>query len=100
LSKFNPKNAEFRRKKQRYKSLKTRYKNELIGQSIKSIHNQKECNEQFQHGCSIIIGDTTICPRRLIRRDGHEVIVDTRTTTGLWDGKDAYYGVSRIKEVI
>jgi len=73
---------------------------ELIGQPIKNVHDPKECNARNQAGCSLVIGDTTYCPYTLVCKDGTKLRVETKTTAGLWDGRDVFYGVSRVRTVV
>lgn len=67
----------------------------LIGSPILNVHppeKQKE-GEQIIH--SIMAGMIATCSIPLITKKGEIIPVETRVTTGEWNGKPAFFGVSK-----
>jgi PAS domain S-box-containing protein len=70
-------------------------KEELIGQSILSIHPEEQRNEAARIMVEILNGKAEFCSIPINTKDGRLIPVETRVNYGLWNGKPALFGVTK-----
>ena len=68
---------------------------DLIGSSILIVHPPEKQNEAEENIHSIMAGMIATCKIPLITRNREIIPVETRVTTGEWNGKPAFFGVSK-----
>ncbi|MEI8201059.1 MAG: HD domain-containing phosphohydrolase [Eubacteriales bacterium] len=68
---------------------------ELIGQSVLSVHPEKRRAEAGQITQNMLEGKAEFCPVPVVTKRGVEIPVETRVFFGEWDGKPALFGVTK-----
>ncbi len=68
---------------------------ELIGSSVLMVHPPERRNEAGRIVGEMLSGTTEFCPVPIITKAGVYIPVETRVTTGHWDGKPAIFGVTK-----
>ncbi len=68
---------------------------ELIGSSVLMVHPPERRDEAGRIVGEMLSGTTEFCPVPIITKAGVCIPVETRVTTGLWDGKPAIFGVTK-----
>lgn len=71
------------------------YDDSLIGQPVLAVHPPRVHQEAMCVVGEMLAGARESCSLPLLRRDGSEILVDTRIVHGTWDDKPALLGVSR-----
>ena len=68
---------------------------ELIGRSVLEVHPEHQRAEAGQTVEKMLSGTVDFCPIPLISKNGELIPVETRVTTGTWNGAPALFGVSK-----
>jgi PAS domain S-box-containing protein len=68
---------------------------ELIGQSVISVHPGDRREEALQIIGEMMEEKADYCPVPLITKQGQEIQVETRVKKGIWNGKPAIFGVTK-----
>lgn len=68
---------------------------ELIGRSVLLVHPERRRQEAFEYMTEMLQGTRDMCPIPLLTRDGVSIPVETRVVPGVWNGKNALFGVSK-----
>jgi two-component system, cell cycle sensor histidine kinase and response regulator CckA len=68
---------------------------EMRGWSALLVHPPRLREEAARVLTAILRGEASVCPVPLQARDGTEIVVETRVVRGQWDGRAAFFGVSR-----
>lgn len=68
---------------------------ELHGQHILTVHPAGRREEASAIVAAMIRGEIASCPVPLVTRSGVQIPVETRVTSGIWDGKPALFGVTK-----
>ncbi|MCP3848852.1 MAG: PAS domain S-box protein [Gammaproteobacteria bacterium] len=68
---------------------------ELTGQPVLFLHPKNRRQEAAQIVAQMIQGEEIHCPVPLQTKSGELIPVETRVTNGIWNGKQAIFGVSK-----
>ena len=68
---------------------------ELKGNSVLSVHPEERRSEAAQTVADMIIGKADFCQIPLITKQGKHIHVETRVTSGTWNGESVLFGVSK-----
>ncbi|MDM8542984.1 PAS domain S-box protein [Desulfococcaceae bacterium HSG9] len=68
---------------------------ELTGQSVLFVHPEDRHQEAAHIVAQMMQGEETYCPVPLQTKSGELIPVETRVTSGMWNGKQAIFGVSK-----
>jgi PAS domain S-box-containing protein len=68
---------------------------ELIGQTVLMVHPPELRAEALKTVQEMLAGKKAFCPIPVMTKTGQLIPVETRVTTGEWDGKPALFGVSK-----
>ena len=71
------------------------YGNQLLGQSVLTMHPPGVRAQAQQLVADMLAGKTDSCPLPLLTASGDEIWVDTKVVQGQWNGQPALLGVSR-----
>jgi len=68
---------------------------ELFGRSVLMVHPPERRDEAARIVAEMLAGTTEFCPVPLMTRSGSQIPVETRITSGFWNGKPAIFGVTK-----
>lgn len=68
---------------------------ELIGLDVLVLHPEQRRREAADIFDDMLKGNTTVCRIPLVRKNGEEIPVETKVSTGIWSGEPAVFGISR-----
>ncbi|MCP4139302.1 MAG: PAS domain S-box protein [Chloroflexi bacterium] len=68
---------------------------ELTGQPVLFVHPKERHQEAAHIVAQMLQGEETYCPVPLQTKSGELIPVETRVTSGMWNGKEAIFGVSK-----
>ena len=68
---------------------------ELIGQSVLMVHPPEQRDRVIQIVEAMLKGEEEYCPIPLITKDGRLIPVETRISSGNWNGSPALFGISK-----
>ena len=68
---------------------------ELVGKSVLIVHSPELRKEAGRILVDILAGVTNRCTIPLMAKSGEQITVETRITSGFWNGKAALYGVCK-----
>uniref|UniRef100_UPI0035625ECB sensor histidine kinase n=1 Tax=Mariniphaga sediminis TaxID=1628158 RepID=UPI0035625ECB len=70
-------------------------RSELLGKSVLMVHPPKRREEAGRIVGEMLQGIADFCPVPLLTKSGDQIPVETRVTSGLWDGKPVIFGVTK-----
>ena len=68
---------------------------ELLGQHVLMVHPPERRGEAGENAKQMLAGNLDCCEVPLVTKAGRHILVETRITQGMWDGKPALFGVSK-----
>ena len=68
---------------------------ELVGQTVLMVHPKERREEAGRIVGEMLSGLTEFCPVPLITKTGAQIPVETRVSSGTWDGRPAIFGVTK-----
>ena len=68
---------------------------ELLGKSVLMVHPPERRDEAGRIVGEMLTGLAEFCPVPLITKSGSQIPVETRVTTGIWNGKPVIFGVTK-----
>ena len=68
---------------------------ELFGKSVLFVHPEQRRAEAGRIVMEMLQGISEFCPVPLIAKSGIQIPVETRVSTGIWDGKPVIFGVTK-----
>ncbi|HPB05132.1 MAG TPA: PAS domain S-box protein [Prolixibacteraceae bacterium] len=68
---------------------------ELKGKSILSVHPEDRRSETVAVSADVIAGKLASFQIPLVTKQGNQICVETRASSGCWNGKPAFFGVSK-----
>ena len=68
---------------------------ELLGENVLKVHPPDRQKEMAAIVADILAGKANECPVPLMTKDGIQIPVETKVTTGRWGNQDVFFGVSR-----
>lgn len=73
---------------------------DLLGRNFLMLHPERHRAEALRIVGDMLSGLCVVCPLPILARDGREIPVDTKVSIGVWDGRDALFGISRDMTVV
>lgn len=68
---------------------------DIIGKNVSMLH-PEEVREEAAHIIQAILEDKAIsCPLPILAKDGAQILVETSVSKGIWNGKEAFFGISK-----
>ncbi|TAJ45678.1 PAS domain S-box protein [Methanofollis fontis] len=68
---------------------------ELKGMPLLNLHVPERRAEAEQNFGEMLAGTKTICAVPIIARDGRVIEVESRVSVGMWEGEEAFFGLTR-----
>jgi len=68
---------------------------ELLGNSVLMVHPPERREEAGRIVGEMLAGAAEFCPVPIMAKSGEQIPVETRVTSGFWDGKPAIFGVTK-----
>ncbi len=68
---------------------------ELIGKNILMVHPPERRDEAGRIVMEMLQGTTESCPVPVVTKDGKQIPVETKVMQGIWNGKNALFGITK-----